>query len=279
MTTSTYEAISRARRQVDGGNPEGGAYTLETFLATDPHNIEARSELALIYGIALKNMEKGIFQIDVVLDIDPDSIEGLKASVTLRAKERKYTDEALGQYERLMKLVSPKKDREEYGSVCNSFALFLRKQVVDFPRSREYYEMAIGACPDRYEYHQDYAVLLLNDVKDYVRAKEELETVMELKPGDANVERTYRQLLRDKFDKNGNPKKSLRERLIRRRGTVSSRTRRVCSEASTDSFRGIPGICLLRLRSSSDCNARPLPIPYLPVRRRPCPWFRPVRRL
>ena len=62
--------------------------------------------------------------------------------------------------------------------------------------------------PNKFEYHQNYAALLLNDIKDYQKAKEELEILMELKPGDWKIKDNYNRLLREKFDKNGNVKKS-----------------------------------------------------------------------
>ena len=59
--------------------------------------------------------------------------------------------------------------------------------------------------PNRYEFHQNYSVLLLNDLRDYVKAKEELEILLELKPNDLMAKKNYDLLMKKKFDKNGNP--------------------------------------------------------------------------
>ena len=79
--------------------------------------------------------------------------------------------------------------------------------MVDFPKSEEYYEKAIAAVPDAYEYHQDYAVLLLNDLKDYPKAKTELEEVLRLKPNSISARKNYDLLMKTKYDKDGNLKK------------------------------------------------------------------------
>ncbi|MGN0137390.1 MAG: hypothetical protein ACI381_02115, partial [Candidatus Methanomethylophilaceae archaeon] len=73
-----------------------------------------------------------------------------------------------------------------------------------------YYEKAIAMEPNRYEFHQNYSVLLLNDLRDYVKAKEELEILLELKPNDLMAKKNYDLLMKKKFDKNGN--------LIKKRG-------------------------------------------------------------
>ena len=92
----------------------------------------------------------------------------------------------------------------------NTYARFLRHQMIDFRKAGEYYEKAIAMEPNRYEFHQNYSVLLLNDLRDYVKAKEELEILLELKPNDLMAKKNYDLLMKKKFDKNGN--------LIKKRG-------------------------------------------------------------
>jgi len=79
--------------------------------------------------------------------------------------------------------------------------------MVDFPKAAEYYEKAVVADPGAYEYHQDYAVLLLHDLKDYVKAKRELEEVLRLKPNSLSARKNYDLLMKTKFDEDGNLKK------------------------------------------------------------------------
>lgn len=210
-----YDAITRARNQDNGGNPVGAAQTLEAYLAGDPHNIPPRLELARIYSYALKNREQGYFQLQVILDLDPDNIDALKASVTLKANEKWRRHEADEEYAHLIGLMGSA-PKSEYAAVCAAYAVFLRKQMGQYDKSAEYYEKAIAADPNRYEYHQDYAVLLLNELRDYVKAKHELEEVLRIKPNHLSAKQNLDRLMRMKFDSDGNLKQgffsSLRKR-------------------------------------------------------------------
>ena len=160
----------------------------------------------IIYG--LKDFEYGLMQLDVILDIDPGYEDALLARVAVTSKYKKYNDET---NEKFLKIIEFK----QTGDIYNAYARFLRNQMLDFKKSQEYYEKAIALEPNRYEFHQNYAALLLNDIKDYGKAKEELEALMKLKPGDRKVKDNYDRLIREKFDKNGNPKKA-RLRFLRR---------------------------------------------------------------
>ena len=195
-----YEATSKAKRQYESGNPEGAVKTLEDYLKTDPHNCKVRLQLAqyIIYG--LQNLEYGLMQLDVILDIDPTYEEALLARVAVTSKYKKYNKETDELFNRII-------ESNPSAAVYNAYGRFLRNQMLDFKKSAEYYEKAIALEPNRYEYHQNYAALLLNDLKDYVKAKEELEIVMRLNPGDKKIKENYDRLLSEKFDKDGNPKK------------------------------------------------------------------------
>lgn len=196
-----YEAMSKAKRQYDSGNIQGAVETLEEYLKTDPHNCKARLQLAqhIIYG--LKDMQYGMMQLDIVLDLDPDYYDALYAKAAVLSQNKKNNKETNEIFLKLLE-VQPSAD------LYNTYARFLRNQMVDFPKAGEYYEKAIALTPNRYEYHQNYSALLLNDLKDYQKAKEELEILMELKPGDWKVKENYDRLMREKFDKDGNVKKS-----------------------------------------------------------------------
>ena len=196
-----YDACSKAKRQYDSGNIQGAVDTLEEYLKSDPHNCKVRLQLAqhIIYG--LKNKEYGMMQLDVILDLDPDYIDALKAQISILAEDKKNNKVTNEQFQKLLEL-DPSSD------LYNTYARFLRNQMVDFPKAAEYYEKAIAMNPNKYEYHQNYSALLLNDIKDYEKAKKELEILMEMKPGDYKVKQNYDRLMREKFDKNGNVKKS-----------------------------------------------------------------------
>lgn len=197
-----YDVICKAKNQAGSGNPEGAISTLENYLVTDPHNTKVRLQLANVIFYNTDNVDYGKLQLDAILDLEPDNIDAMKAFVTVMQKYKKYNDETEAMFERLID-ISPSADL--YGM----YASFLRKQIVDFEKSATYYRKAIGMAPDRYEFHQNYAVLLLNDLRDYQTAKSELEILMDMKPGDMNIRKNYDKLMKKKFDKDGNLKKPL----------------------------------------------------------------------
>lgn len=205
MSDPAFEAITKARNQASSGNPTGAANTLERYLETDPHNTRPRLVLAEIAVHSLNDVEYGLMQLNVILDLEPDNVDAMKAMTTVLAKDKRNNKKTSELFERIV-VLSP--TAESY----NAYARFLRNQMTDFRKAAEYYEKAIALDPNEYTYHQNYAVLLLNDIRDYAKAKKELETLMELKPADASVRKNYDRLLKEKFDKDGNPKKSFRDR-------------------------------------------------------------------
>ncbi|MDD4668842.1 MAG: hypothetical protein WCQ63_03240 [Methanomethylophilus sp.] len=208
-----YDAVAKAKRQRESGNPAGAAQTLEACLATDPHCIAPRLELANIYVYDLKQRRTGLMQLDVLLDLDPDNIEVLKAATTVKMTDKHLNQEVDEEYRKLVQLVAARKDPREFGAVCAAYAVFLRLQLTDFTKAGEYYEKAVAACPDRYEYHQDYAVLLLNDLKDYPKAKHELEEVLRLRPESASAKKNYNVLMQQKFNADGTVKKTFWQKM------------------------------------------------------------------
>ncbi len=202
MADPAYEAMSKAKRQRDSGNVKGAVDTLEAYLATDPHNIPPRMLLADIIIHDLGDMRYGLMQLDAVLDIEPENVDAMKALVTVLAQNKKDNKESDELFRKIIAL-------QPSAEIYNEYAKFLRHQMTDFKRSAEFYEKAIACDPKKYEYHLNYSVLLLNDIKDWQKAKDELEILLEMRPGDLNVRRNYDRLLEKKFDKNGNPKKGL----------------------------------------------------------------------
>ena len=200
MADPEYEAISKAKRQAESNNAAGAISTLESYLESCPSSTKARIALARTLIYDAKEIDKGIGQLNVVLENDADNIDALKASVTVLIKDKKNNIEVSEKYERLLVL-------EPGAEIYNGYARFLRQQKLDFKRSAEFYEKAISAAPNKYEYHQNYAVLLLNDIRDYQKAKEELEIVLKLNPGNASAKKNYDLLMKKKFDADGNLKK------------------------------------------------------------------------
>ena len=109
-------------------------------------------------------MKYGMMQLDVILDLEPENVDALKAAVTVLSKHKKYNKETDEKFQKILEL-------EPSAEMYNQYARFLRHQITDFNRAREYYEKAIAMDPKNYDYHLNYTVLLLNDVKDYVKAK------------------------------------------------------------------------------------------------------------
>lgn len=206
MKDAEYEAVSKAKRQAESGNPQGAVNTLESYLETDPHNTKARMQLAKTLVYDMKDIETGLLQMDIILDLEPDNTEAMKAMVTVLAKHKKNNKRTVEIYDRLLR-ISPDAD------LYNAYAIFLRIQRTDFKTSAEYYEKAIALSPKKPEYHQNYAVLLLNDLKDYEKARDELETLMRLDPGNASAKKNYDLLMKKKF----NPDGSLKKRSLLRR--------------------------------------------------------------
>lgn len=208
MTNAAYEAMSKAKRQAESGNPEGAVETLESYLKTDPHNTKPRLLLADIIVHRLGDIKYGLMQLDVILDLEPDNVDALKAMVTVLSQDKKNNKETDAMFRRLV-------EAEPSAAVYNEYAKFMRHQMTDFKRSQELYEKAIALDPSKYDYHLNYSVLLLNDIRDYEKARVELETLLEMRPGDAMVKRNYDKLMREKFDKDGNLKKGMFGRLRR----------------------------------------------------------------
>jgi len=200
MKEPEYEAVSKAKRQAESGNPEGAVKTLEAYLETDPHNIKARMQLAKTLVYDKKDVDAGLLQMEIALDLEPDNVDTMKAMVTVLAKHKKNNKRTVEIYERLFSL-SPDAD------LYNAYAIFLRIQMTDFKKSGEYYEKAIALNPKKPEYHQNYAVLLLNDLKDYRKAKTELEILMKLDPHNESAKKNYDLLMKKKFDSEGNLKR------------------------------------------------------------------------
>lgn len=200
MKDSAFEAITKARNQASSGNPEGAVNTLEAYLSTDPHNTAPRLVLANIAIRDLDDEQYGMMQLDIILDLEPENVDAMKAKASYLAQDKKNNKETSVLFERILN-VAPSAD------VYNEFARFLRNQMTDFKKAAENYEEAIRLDPNNYVYHQNYSVLLLNDLKDYPKAKTELEILLDMKPGDVMIKRNYDKLMREKFDKDGNVKK------------------------------------------------------------------------
>ena len=200
MKDTAFEAITRARNQASSGNPAGAAETLEAYLATDPHNTGPRLVLANIAIKDLKDEKYGMMQLDIILDLEPENVDAMKAKASYLTQDKRNNRETSVLFERILN-VAPSAD------VYNEYARFLRNQMTDFRKAAENYEEAIRLDPRNYIYHQNYSILLLNDLKDYAKAKTELEILMDMKPGDVMIKRNYEKLIREKFDKDGNVKK------------------------------------------------------------------------
>ena len=201
MTDAEYEAISKAKRQRDSGNPKGALDTLEAYLLGDPYNAKVRMLVSQI-AFSCKMDEYGLLQLDAIIDFDPDNIEARKALVTVLKKNKRNNKETEELFEYLVEHC-PDDD-----ALMNSYAIFCKMQLTDFKRAAEMYERAIAIDPDKSEYHLNYSILLVNDLKDYQKGREELERAVELDPYNLRAKDALERLIRKKF-KDGRPKKGL----------------------------------------------------------------------
>jgi len=208
MVDQSFKVITKAENQSKSGNPEGSIETLEQHLEECSNDHAARMVIARILIYDLKRTEEGAAHLRVIIGMDPDHIDARKALVTILSAKKSNNKEVESLYEGLIARCS---DAELY----NSYARFLRMQKTDFKRSEEFYKKAIALSPKRYEFHQNYAVLLLNDLKDYETAKMELEEVLRLDPTNQPAKKNYDLLMRKKFDSEGN--------LIKKRKILSKR--------------------------------------------------------
>ncbi len=202
MKDLAYEAMEKAKRQNTSKNPEGALKTLEDYLLTDPDNYKARTLLSNILIYDLDKFDLGIFHLEVVLERDPDNMEAMKAKATALSSLKKFNKKSDAVFRRLV-VLDPSAD------VFNAYGRFLRLQMLDFKKSAEFYLKAIKLEPNNCEYHINYALVLLNDLRDYVPAKKELETIIMLDPSNEKAKNNLAKLLRKHFDGEGNLKKGL----------------------------------------------------------------------
>ena len=201
MTDAEYEAISKAKRQRDSGNPKGALDTLEAYLLGDPYNAKVRMLVSQI-AFSCKMDEYGLLQLDAIIDFDPDNIEARKALVTVLKKNKRNNKETEELFEYLVEHC-PDDD-----ALMNSYAIFCKMQLTDFKMAAEMYERAIAIDPGKSEYHLNCSILLVNDLKDYQKGREELERAVELDPYNLRAKDALERLIRKKF-KDGRPKKGL----------------------------------------------------------------------
>jgi tetratricopeptide (TPR) repeat protein len=192
MADPEYEAISKAKRQRDSGNPKGALDTLENYLLGDPYNAKVRmlvSQIAFSIGME----QYGLIQLDAIIDFNPENIEARKALVTILKKNKRNNKETKELYDYLVEHCPGDAD------LLNSYAIFSKMQLTDFHKSAELYEKAISIDPNVSEYHLNYSILLVNDLKDYVKGKAELERAIELDPYNTRAKDALARLIKKKF--------------------------------------------------------------------------------
>lgn len=205
MKETEYSVMEKAKRQNTSGNPQGASETLENYLKSNPHNTKPRILLANVYIYGLDMFDFGIFQLEAVLEIEPDNVDALKAMVTALGSKKKHNRETYGFYQRLLKL-------DPSAEVMEAYARFLRMQLVEFRASAEYYAKAVEMDPRNVGYRVNYASLLLNDLREYEEAKKQLEIIIAADPENYNARKNLTKLMKEHFDENGNLKKGFRHR-------------------------------------------------------------------
>ena len=201
MADAEYEAISKAKRQRNSGNPKGALDTLEAYLLNDPYNAKVRMLVSQIaFSIGMDSY--GLIQLDAIIDFDPENIDARKALVTVLKKNKRNNKETTELYDYLIEHCP------DDAEVFNSYAIFSKMQLTDFRKSAELYERAIELDPNVSEYHHNYSILLVNDLKDFVKGRAELERAIELDPYNQRAKDALTRLVKKKF-RNDQPKKGL----------------------------------------------------------------------
>lgn len=200
MPNPEYEAVSKAKNQRESGNAEGAIDTLENYLRTDPHNTGPRMLLAEISIFDLKRKDYGLLQLNIILDLEPDNYDARKALVTVLKNEKTSAKEADLHYKYLVE------NCQEDADLMNSYAVFCKMQLADFNKASEYYQKAILLKPSNPGYRLNYAILLVNDLKNYTEGRRQLEKVVELDPSNLRATTALKKLEKDKF-RDGQEKK------------------------------------------------------------------------
>lgn len=192
MYGGAKEAMEKARNQSASNNSSGAINTLEAYLETDPYNIEARMLLAQIAYKA--NMDNySIMQLQIVLDLDPDYIDARKALVTIYKNNKKTIKQAYNEFQFLLEKFPDDPD------LMNSYAVFCRLQLLKNDESEKYYLKAIELKPNDSKYHMNYAILLINDLKQYDKGRAELEESLRLDPSNDRARDALDKLMRKKY--------------------------------------------------------------------------------
>ena len=201
MADPEFEAISKAKRQRDSGNPKGALDTLEAYLLTDPYNAKVRMLVSQI-AFSCDMNQYGLIQLDAIIDFDPENIEARKALVTVLKKNKRNNKESKELYDWLVEHCP------DDAELFNSYAIFSKMQLTDFRKAAELYEKAIELDPNVAEYHLNYSILLVNDLKDFVKGRSELERAIELDPYNQRAKDALDRLIKKKF-RDGELKKGL----------------------------------------------------------------------
>ena len=201
MADAEFEAISKAKRQRDSGNPKGALDTLEAYLLKDPYNAKVRMLVSQI-AFSCDMNQYGLIQLDAIIDFDPENVEARKALVTVLKKNKRNNRETKELYDWLAEHCP------EDAEVFNSYAIFSKMQLTDFKKAAGLYERAIELEPNVAEYHLNYSILLVNDLKNFVKGRSELERAIELDPYNQRAKDSLDRLIKKKF-RDGELKKGL----------------------------------------------------------------------
>lgn len=188
------DAMKKAKNQASSNNSNGAIETLEAYLVNDPHNVEVRMLLANIAFNAMMH-NYAIMQLNIIVDLDPDNEDARRALLTIYKNDKKTVRQANEQFQYLLE------KHPEDPDLLNSYGIFCRLQLLDNKKSEEYYLKAIELDPNRAEFHLNYAILLVNDLKKYTEARAHLERALELDPNNTKAKEALDKLLRKKFPK------------------------------------------------------------------------------
>ena len=193
MADPAFEARRRAENQRSGGNVDGAIRTLEDYLITDPHNNRVRMDLAKIYIYDKKNVDFGLTQLDAILDIDPDYDDARKALVTILKRNKRYNDETDMHFKILLEKYPKDAD------LIHSYGIFCREQLLNFTMAKEMFAKCVAMKPNDESYRLSYASLLVNDLREYNEARNQLAKALEINPSNVKTQKALERLQKRKY--------------------------------------------------------------------------------
>lgn len=193
MADEAFKARQKAENQRSSGNIDGAIKTLEDYLINDPHNNRVRMDLAKLYIYDAKKVDFGLMQLDAILDLDPDFDDARKALVTILKRNKRYNDETDMHFKILLEKYPKDAD------LIHSYGIFCREQLLNFTMAKEMFAKCVAMKPNDESYRLSYASLLVNDLREYNEARNQLSKALKINPSNTKTQKALERLQKRKY--------------------------------------------------------------------------------